>query len=71
MTISKTILSSLTLLTIFAFSGCSDNDNKNTSVTPTLTPEQEKVIKDYVKPTTGANGEKIEAIDPLVELLSE
>jgi len=66
----------LAIITVFTLAGCSDETQNNTeiqataTITPTLSPEDQKLVDEYVKPTTNTQGEKIEAVDPLVELLS-
>ncbi|HID92254.1 TPA: hypothetical protein EYG96_01580 [Candidatus Gracilibacteria bacterium] len=70
-TINKTLFASLALVSVFTLSGCTDDDKSPAeTVAPTLTPEEQKVVNEYIKPTTNAQGEVIEAIDPLVQLLS-
>ena len=73
-TTHKTFVASLALLSAFTLSGCSDDaqENKTTAQTvkPTLSPEEQKVVDEYIKPTTNAQGQVVEAVDPLVELLS-
>ena len=73
-TTHKTFVASLALLSAFTLSGCSDDaqENKTTAQTvkPTLSPEEQKVVDEYIKPTTNAQGQVVEAVDPLVELLN-
>ncbi len=78
------LITSLTFLSFCTLSGCSENTTNTTpspttqthstpSTTPqkTLSPEEEKLIKNYTKPTTDPQGNTVEATDPLVQLLSE
>ncbi len=72
---NKTLITSLALISVFTLAGCSDDEkytdtNPTETVAPTLTPEEQKVVNEYIKPTTNAQGKKVEAVDPLVQLLS-
>ncbi len=75
-TIHTALIASLALLSTFTLSGCSDDDNTKNNISPsptiseTLTPEEQKMVNEYIAPTTNPKGKIIEAKDPLVELLS-
>jgi len=66
----------LAIISVITLAGCSEETPNNTETqetaiaTPTLNPEDQKLVDEYVKPITNAQGETIEAIDPLVQLLS-